>query len=76
MNKIFTDVKAVIFDLDGTLLDSMQIWQTVDEKLFLNHHLKMPADYLTEILKMYFDQAVHYTISRFGLKNTSSEVIA
>lgn len=76
MNKIFTDVKAVIFDLDGTLLDSMSVWQMVDEKFFSNHYLQMPKDYPTEILKMHFDKAAKYTIARFALENTTTEVIA
>ena len=37
------DIKAVLFDLDGTLLDSMYVWQYVDEE-FLRKRSITPAD--------------------------------
>ena len=38
---------CVIFDLDGTLLDSMNVWSQIDRNL-LNHYGKTAPDDLTE----------------------------
>ena len=36
---------AAIFDLDGTLLDSMYVWSRVDEIYFENKGMTVPEDY-------------------------------
>ena len=41
---------CVIFDLDGTLLDSMNVWSQIDRNL-LNHYGKTAPDDLTEQVK-------------------------
>ena len=39
------DIKAVLFDLDGTLLDSMYVWQYVDEEFLRRRGITPPDDY-------------------------------
>lgn len=36
------NIKAVLFDLDGTLVDSMWIWKSVDEEYFEKKGLVFP----------------------------------
>ena len=36
------DIKAVLFDLDGTLLDSMFVWQYVDEEFLRRRGITPP----------------------------------
>ena len=33
----FLNKKYIIFDLDGTLIDSIGVWNNADKKLILNH---------------------------------------
>ena len=37
--------KAVIFDLDGTLVDSMWVWTAIDEDYIRKYHLNPPEDF-------------------------------
>ena len=41
---MFDQVKAVIFDMDGTLLDSMHIWRQIDEDFLNSRGLLMRPD--------------------------------
>ena len=56
--------EAVIFDLDGTLLDSMDVWEQIDICFLQKRGLLVPADYVTEICARSFEEAAQYTIGR------------
>ena len=47
-------VKAVIFDLDGTLVDSMWIWDKVDTEYFNMKGLTIPKNLKDEINHLSF----------------------
>lgn len=46
---IFKNTEAVIFDLDGTLVDSMWIWPAVDEEYFKKYNLDVPEEFHEEM---------------------------
>lgn len=65
MMKEFT---GAIFDLDGTLLDSMWVWEQIDVDFLSRRGIDLPEDYLKKITPMGFEAAARYTIDRFGLQ--------
>lgn len=69
------DFKCAIFDLDGTLLDSTDVWHQVDEEFFAERGLVLPDDYAKIISPMGFKGAADYTIEKFGLKETPLQVM-
>lgn len=68
--------KGAIFDLDGTLLDSMGVWRKVDEDFLGKRGFAVPEDYLKKITSMEFQTAAEYTIERFLLNEKPEDVIA
>ena len=48
MNKyeeIMKNTDAVLFDMDGTLIDSMWVWTAVDEEFYERYGLTEPDDF-------------------------------
>lgn len=69
-------IKGVIFDLDGTLLDSTWVWKQVDVEFLGRYGHDVPEDYSDAIKAMGFEQVANYTIGRFGLPLTPGEVMS
>ena len=68
--------KGVIFDLDGTLINSMSVWENIGDD-FLKSKGKVPPDNLSEILKtMSFQESSRYFIDKFHLNLSVDEVIS
>lgn len=49
------NIKACIFDMDGTLIESMGLWKEIDREFFARYNKELPADYQKRIegLNMY-----------------------
>ncbi len=67
--------EAAIFDLDGTLLNSMHVWEQIDIEFLQKRGLPVPADYVVEICTRSFEEAAQYTIELFGLPETIDDII-
>ncbi len=74
MNKIFKNIKAVIFDLDGTLVDSMWMWRNIDIEYLGKHGIEFPENLQNEIEGMSFSETAVYFKTRFGLKETLDDI--
>ena len=67
--------KGAIFDLDGTLLDSMGVWDQVDVDFLAKRGFEVPDDYMQKVAAMQFRQIAEYTIARFNLSDTPGELM-
>ncbi|MBR5039720.1 MAG: HAD family phosphatase [Clostridiales bacterium] len=67
--------KAAIFDLDGTLLDSMWVWKKIDSEFLASRGHIVTPDYTDAIKCMGWDEGARYTIDRYGLSETPEQVI-
>ena len=67
--------KGAIFDLDGTIIDSMGIWEKIDIKFFEEINIPMPSDYIKIINNMSFEESAIYTIKRINLKESKENII-
>ena len=69
--------RGAIFDLDGTLLDSIYVWQKVDRDMLERWGVfPVPEDYNRIVASMSFREAAEYTIRRFGIPLTPEEMMA
>lgn len=69
-------IKGVIFDLDGTLIDSMTVWSRIDRKFLLENGIDdPPPDISDRVKKMTVDESSQYFIDLFGLTCTKEYII-
>ena len=66
---------GAIFDLDGTLLDSMQIWEDVGEKYLLSQGVKPEEDLRETLRTMSLRQAAEYCQKNYKIEKTIEEII-
>ena len=67
--------KGAIFDLDGTILDSMDVWERIDIAFLSKRNLPVPNDYINEICAKSFHEAAVYTIELFGLDERPENIV-
>ncbi|MCH3971565.1 MAG: HAD-IA family hydrolase [Oscillospiraceae bacterium] len=53
-------VKYAVFDMDGTLLDSMHVWENVGETVLRRHGVQAPAGLSRRMRDMTVEDAAHY----------------
>ena len=68
------ELKALIFDLDGTLLDSGGMWTDIDRRFLGARGFAVPDDYQSAVALMSPLQAAEYTIKRFGFNEKPEEL--
>ncbi len=70
-------IDAVIFDLDGTLIDSMGIWTRVDVEFLEKRGIAVPDDLFQDMKEgnSFFEVAIYFK-EKFGLSEPPEEIIA
>ena len=58
---MFKNIDTVIFDMDGTLVDSMGIWEKIDRKFFAERNIPYQEDFQLQIAgKSIFETAEYF----------------
>jgi HAD superfamily hydrolase (TIGR01509 family) len=72
---MFTNIKGVIFDMDGTLVDSMWVWRKIDEDFILKQGIDLPPEQLMEnIAHLSFNETAEYFKREFSLSESVDEI--
>lgn len=67
--------EALIFDLDGTLIDSIWVWRDMDSNYLLQKGLQIDDDYIEKIHQLSFYDGAKFTIDYYHLNQSPEEVI-
>ncbi|KAE8302925.1 Beta-phosphoglucomutase [Giardia duodenalis] len=75
LGDLLENIKAAVFDFDGTLVDSHKIWAKIDQDLFDQLGLVQPPNYEKDIAGKRLPEIAKYIIEHFQLTNVSQERI-
>lgn len=68
-------IKGAIFDLDGTLIDSMWVWEKIDHDFLKKRNLDFPDDLRGNIEHLSFREVAKYFKSRFSLNENIEDIM-
>jgi HAD superfamily hydrolase (TIGR01509 family) len=68
------NIDAVIFDLDGTLIDSMWMWKSIDVEYLARFGIDLPGDLQKCIEGMSFSETAVYFKDRFQLPDSLDQI--
>ncbi len=75
-NSCLKDISACIFDLDGTLVDSMWMWKAIDMEYLGKFGIPMPEDLQKCIEGISFDQTAIYFKEHFPIPDSLEQMKA
>jgi HAD superfamily hydrolase (TIGR01509 family) len=70
------EYQAIIFDMDGTLIDSMYLWREVDKEFLQKRGFSVPVDLFHHLPQgNSFIQTAQYFKDRFGLADSPESIM-
>lgn len=68
------DFEAVIFDMDGTLIDSMGMWHDIDIEYLGRFGLDVPEDLQKCLEGLRYEEVASYFKERFGIRDSIEKI--
>lgn len=75
MHKMLENTDAVIFDLDGSLVDSMWLWRAIDIEYLGRYHISMPDNLQSQIEGMSFLETALYFKEHFEIPDSQEDIM-
>ncbi|AAO34833.1 haloacid dehalogenase [Clostridium tetani] len=72
---MFQDIKAAIFDMDGTLIDSMWVWEKIDIDYLKKRNIPVPKNLSESIAHLTFEESAQYFKNKFNLKDNIKTIM-
>ena len=76
IERLLEGKEAVIFDVDGTLIDSMGVWEEVDRIYLTRHGKPMSEDLQRKLAGLSFLQAADYFRNVIGIDDPPEKMLA
>lgn len=73
-HEMLNDIKAVIFDLDGSLVDSMWMWRDIDIEYLGKFGIPLPENLQREIEGMSFSETAVYFKEHFNIPDSIEQM--
>lgn len=73
-HSMFENIDAIIFDLDGSLVDSMWMWHEIDREYLGRFGIDLPKNLQAEIEGMSFSETAVYFKNRFDIPDSLEQM--
>lgn len=71
---MLNNIEAVIFDMDGTIVDSMWIWEQIDVDYLGRFGISLPDDLQRAVEGMSFSETAEYFKQRFSIADSVEKI--
>ena len=73
---MLNNIEAIIFDVDGTIADSMWMWKQIDIEYLGRFGIELPSDLQKNIEGMSFRETAHYFKEHFSISDSVEKMMS
>ncbi|HCC07638.1 MAG TPA: HAD family hydrolase [Clostridiales bacterium] len=71
---MFNNVNTVIFDFDGTIVDSINVWKKMNYDFFGEFGMKLEEESINELLNLTCEETAEYCTKNFNIPFTTNQI--